>query len=146
MQTATSWGYREGLAAKNTSLERTQVLFLAPMSGNSELPVTSAPRDLTPSSGLLGCQHTCTCTHIHKEKYVRQEGNTSCSRPDQGPSPSQQHTACTLQSSRDIRSCHEEEAWHRRTMPRFQPTQRPSYQAECLPHSVYAERSLVLAF
>lgn len=31
-------------------------------------------------------------------------------------------------------------------MPHFQPTQRPSYQAECLSHSVYAERSLLLAF
>lgn len=52
--------------------QRTCVLFLVPMLGGSKLPITLAPWDLKPSSGLHGMSvhgaHTGKTTHPHEVK------------------------------------------------------------------------------
>ena len=51
-------------------LQRTGTQYLAPMSGNSQLPLTPIPGSLTPSSSNPSYLHSHTCTYWHTEIII----------------------------------------------------------------------------
>lgn len=69
-----SWGWRFDLLDKSTGWSSIRPGFASPNSySNSQPSVTPVPKDVTPSSCILGCYIHMLLKHMHRKKHLSME-------------------------------------------------------------------------